>query len=75
MAERVSIRMADFVLVQVRDNLGVLAARFAALQIDGGSAFLSRAAGRFSKAMTTKSVVQYRCGHTHTLVNSLSTTT
>jgi hypothetical protein len=48
------------VLVQVRDNLGVLAARFAALQIDGGSAFLSRAAGRFSKAMTTKSVVQYR---------------
>lgn len=47
------------VVFQVRDNLGVLAARFAALQVDGGSAFLSRAAGRFSKALATKSVVQY----------------
>jgi hypothetical protein len=47
-------------VLQVRDNLGALAARFAALQVDGGSAFLSRAAGRFRKPLVTKSVVQYR---------------
>lgn len=46
--------------MQVRDNLGVLAARFAALNVDGGSCFISHAAGRSSKALATKSVVQYR---------------
>ncbi|KAF6253905.1 hypothetical protein COO60DRAFT_1642829 [Scenedesmus sp. NREL 46B-D3] len=44
---------------QVRDNLGVLAARFAALNLDGGACHISRAARQHSRGLSTKSVVMY----------------
>ncbi|WIA33365.1 hypothetical protein OEZ86_006502 [Tetradesmus obliquus] len=44
---------------QVRDNLGVLAARFAALNLDGGACHISRAARPHSRGLSTKSVVMY----------------
>ncbi|KAF8067421.1 POLD1 [Scenedesmus sp. PABB004] len=44
---------------QVRDTLGALAARFAALGLDGGACHLSRAVRRASRGLSTKSVVMY----------------
>lgn len=45
--------------LQVRDTLGALAERFAALKLDNGGLHLSRLARMHSKAMALKRIVMY----------------
>jgi DNA polymerase delta subunit 1 len=45
---------------QVKDNLGALSARFAALRISGGGLHLSRMRRDHSRQVGIKSVIQYR---------------